>query len=173
MKKWSIFFSWCINQIVSCICLMMFFFQHIYLSICCKPWFYVLSHMNSLHKHEDCMKYLLTRWEDVFFCNEHFLRCEKWMFFLQCRFHFEVSSFDCNLMCFGVEGINFGVQLDVCWSWTWFKKISSNLFYFYRFCTLTDWHIDRLDVIHIQRHSDIYSSTDISISVHQDQDTVY
>ena len=86
--------------------------------------------------------------------------------FLQCRFHFEVSSFDCNLMCFGVEGINFGVQLDVCWSWTWCKKFANNLFNFYRFCTLTDWHIDRLDVIHIQRYSDIYSSSDISISVH-------
>ena len=111
------FFSWCINQIVSCICLMMVFFQHIYLSICCKPWFYVLSHMNSLHKHEDCMKYLLTRWEDVFFCNEHFLRCEKWMFFCNagfilryhlliatwCALESKVSTSEFNLMCVGVE----------------------------------------------------------------------
>ena len=94
-----------------------FFSQHIYLSICCKPWFYVLSHMNSLHKHEDCMKYLLTRWEDVFFCNEHFLRCEKWMFFCNagfilryhlliatwCALESKVSTSEFNLMCVGVE----------------------------------------------------------------------
>ena len=160
------FFSWCINQIVSCICLMMVFFSaYILVYLLQTMVLCIIAHELSAQTwglHE-IFAHTLRR---CLFLQWALPTLWKMNVFLQCRFHFEVSSFDCNLMCFGVEGINFGVQLDVCWSWTWFKKKSSNLFNFYRFCTLTDWHIDRLDVIHIQRYSDIYSSSDISISVH-------
>ena len=89
---------------------------------------------------------------ECFFCNAGFILRYHLLIATWCALESKVSTSEFNLMCVGVE-------LDL-------KKNSSNLFNFYRFCTLTDWHIDRLDVIHIQRYSDIYSSSDISISVH-------
>ena len=112
------FFSWCINQIVSCICLMMVFFSaYILVYLLQTMVLCIIAHELSAqtwglheifaHTLRRCLFLqwaLPTLWKmNVFFCNAGFILRYHLLIATWCALESKVSTSEFNLMCVGVE----------------------------------------------------------------------
>ena len=112
------FFSWCINQIVSCICLMMVFFFSIYtcLSVANHGFMYyrtwtlctnmriawnICSHAEKMSFSAMSTSYAVKN--ECFFCNAGFILRYHLLIATWCALESKVSTSEFNLMCVGVE----------------------------------------------------------------------
>ena len=112
------FFSWCINQIVSGICLMMVFFFSIYtcLSVANHGFMYyrtwtlctnmriawnICSHAEKMSFSAMSTSYAVKN--ECFFCNAGFILRYHLLIATWCALESKVSTSEFNLMCVGVE----------------------------------------------------------------------